>query len=467
MMHIIHNNKGTFLVHLNFLYLKRDIRLNQRLCSIKWRTPAQAFPDRPFTESEKLTSLHPLHILQLVPEPLPSYRADVSTLFGKYLPRHQVYCDIVGKPGQPGATPGGFNSLCVPTRHARRWRQELAFLMLCLRKVWRARAGQCDVIQVRDMVSIGLLSMLLARAKGMPFTYWVSFLMCDGRIERSRAELKRRPGSLHYRLALYKGLVEKVLFYKVVLAHADHVFVQSEAMKRLMIERGIAADKLTAVPMGVDMETLSAMELAPRPLTNQVTAPVIAYLGTLDRSRKIEELLDALAIVRQQHPAVRLLLIGSSPTPSDVELLKAHAQGLGVEDAVDMTGWLDSAEALPLLLGADVAVSYVPRGALFDVSSPTKLLEYLALGMPAVGNDSPDQTRVLGESGAGWLSASTAVALAAALCEVLGDRDAAQARAAAGPAYIARNRSYRVLSAALAQRYHSLVDHLRRPAAAA
>ncbi len=37
----------------------------------------------------------PISLLQLVPEPLPTFRADVAVLFGKYLPRHggaMPYC---------------------------------------------------------------------------------------------------------------------------------------------------------------------------------------------------------------------------------------------------------------------------------------------------------------------------------------------------------------------------------------
>ena len=48
-----------------------------------------------------------LKILQLVPESLPTFRPDVAVLFGKYLPRHGVSCDIVGMPSQqaPQAQP--------------------------------------------------------------------------------------------------------------------------------------------------------------------------------------------------------------------------------------------------------------------------------------------------------------------------------------------------------------------------
>jgi glycosyltransferase involved in cell wall biosynthesis len=190
----------------------------------------------------------------------------------------------------------------------------------------------------------------------------------------------------------------------------------------------------------------------------------VAYLGTLDRARCLERLLDALLLVRRELPGTSLLLIGSAPQQDDVALLLAAARERGLEDAVQVTGWLPAAQAWQYLLGAQAAVSYVPRGALYDVSSPTKLLEYLALGMPCVGNDIPDQEAVLAASGAGWLAASTPQAMADALLAILRDPQAARRRAAAGPAYIESARSYRVLGAALAARYRTLVgdDHAGR-----
>ncbi|HZX26617.1 MAG TPA: glycosyltransferase, partial [Telluria sp.] len=278
-------------------------------------------------------------ILQLVPEPLPSFRADVATLFGKYLPRHGVACDIVGKAGQGELDGNGFASARRPVRHPRRWRNELAFAWLCVKAAWTAPRAHCDMLQVRDMVSIGFLVLLIARLRGMRFSYWVSFLMSEGRIERARAELARRR-SLHYTLVLWKGLFERFVLYRVVLARADHVFVQSEAMLERMAGRGIPRARMTAVPMGVDTERLARGGVAPRRLPGWEEAPVLAYLGTLDRSRHLDQVLETLAILRQDFPAARLLLIGDSPTPSDLDLLRGHARRLGLEPAMHITGWL-------------------------------------------------------------------------------------------------------------------------------
>lgn len=407
-----------------------------------------------------LKSHNVFRLLQLVPEPLPTFRVDVATLFGKYLPLHGVICDIVGRAGKGELVEGAYMTQARPAEYSGRLRQEWAFFKLCLGRVLATSKKRCDLIQVRDMVSIGLLAMLMARCKGIQFAYWVSFLMSEGRIARARSAIAAGRGKRYY-IVLLKGLVERFLLYRFVLKWADHVFVQSEAMKQLMVERGVAIDKITAVPMGVDMDMLHADGLAPRRLAGWEDVPVLAYLGTLDSSRELTVLLDALLLLRRRQPSARLLLIGDSPTASDVPALMAYAARLGLADAIHITGWLPSLQALALLRGADVALSYVPRGALFDYSSPTKLLEYLALGMPCVGNDSPDQENVLRASGAGCLAASTAEAMAEQIGVILADLPAARLLAAAGPAFIEEQRSYRVLANRLAAVY--TVDIAQKP----
>ena len=210
------------------------------------------------------------------------------------------------------------------------------------------------------------------------------------------------------------------------------------------------------MPMGVDTERLGNAGVQGRRLPGWEDVPVLAYLGTLDSSRCMDKVLDTLALLRARYPAIRLLLIGDSPTKSDIESLRAHARTLGLEDAMHITGWLAPEQALALLAGADAAISYIPRGDLFDISSPTKLLEYLALAVPCVGNDTPDQVHVLYRSGAGWLTGSTPQAMAEGVASILDDPQSARRRAAKGPEFIEQHRSYRVLAERLAGRYRSL-----------
>lgn len=405
----------------------------------------------------RMNASKPVRLLQLVPEQLPTFRADVAVLFGKYLPRLGVHCSIVGKAGPGKLEDSGFAAMARPASGGgKRIVRELRFFGLCLSKLWQANRKNCDVIQVRDMVTVGLAGLVIARLKGLPYAYWISYLMCDGRITRAREELAARPRPYYY-LVLLKGLVEKKILHGIVLRYADHVFVQSDEMKRLMMEQGVPEHKLTPVPMGVDTESFLPETVAPRRLPGWEQVPLIAYLGTLDAVRRHDQVLDALLILRRTYPDARLLLIGDSPTPSDLDKLRQHAATIGLpRDAFEITGWLSRAEAIPLLAAADAAISYFPRGDLLDSASPTKLLEYMAMGIPAIGNDNPDQVALLTASGAGWLTGSDATAFASAMAAILADPDEARRRAAAGPGFIEEHRSYRVLAKEVAGRYQAL-----------
>jgi glycosyltransferase involved in cell wall biosynthesis len=403
-----------------------------------------------------LISRSSVTLLQFVPEELPTFRADVSALFGKYLPRHDVRCDIVGMASESTMTDQGFESVRRNAPHASRLRREFSYLLLCIKVLFCTNKKSVDLIQVRDMVSIGFLAMLIARIRGIPFVYWMSFLMCEGRIEIARDRIRQGAG-VRFRLVLLKGLLEQSLLYRLVLPAARHIFVQSDVMLELMSTKGIAREKLTAVPMGVDTEALQPTSIIARRLEGWDNIPFIAYLGTLDRFRRLEQVVDALAIVRLRHPSTRLLFIGDASSKAEVADLLAHAKRLGLADAVHVTGWLPAAQALSLLAGADAAISFYPRGELFDVGTPTKLLESLALGIPSVGNDNPDQAQVLSDSQSGWLTESNAAALANAVQEILDDTVAARERAKLGPIYIDALRSYRVIAAMVAQRYQDLV----------
>lgn len=395
-----------------------------------------------------------LHILQLVPELLPTFRADVAVLFGKYLPRHGVLCDVVGKGSGAPPQDQGFASVQRAATGSR-WRAELDYARLCMRALLNTRRGECHAIQARDMVSLGLLALAIARLKGIPFIYWMSFLQCEGRIDNARAQLSRKK-TLRARLVLAKGIVEYHLLHRILLRGADHVFVQSDRMLDLLAESGVPAAKMTAVPMGVDMEVLAQRPPARRP-PGWEQGPLLAYLGTMDPKRELSVVIDALVLVRRSYPDTRLLLIGDAPNPADTEALLDYARANGVGDAVRVTGWLPSGEAWELLSGADAAVSYFPRGTILDTNSPTKVMEYLALGIPSLGNDNPDQRLVLEESQAGWLTASSPVGLAEAACAVFANPAAAARRAAAGPSYIEARRSYRVLAEMVARRYRALL----------
>ena len=383
-----------------------------------------------------------LRLLQLVPEPLPTHRPDVRVLFGDILPQHGILCDLIGRPGD---TPEGG-----------RLRREFSFFMLCLRQLLAANRRQYFAVQVRDMALLGVVARIICAFKGMPLFYWMSFLFAESRIVRAASADEPLGRLRRIALAVY-GRLEHFALYRLVLPACRHVFVQSSAMARHVAVHGVPEDKMTAVPMGVDLDRILDPAVVAQRLPQWPDQPVIAYLGSLDTLRRLDALIDMLKILHQRgRENVRLLLIGDGSCAADTDFLREQARQSGLEQAMHITGWLPGAQAWALLKGADIAISPIPRGPLLDVSSPTKLLEYLALGMPCIGNDSPDQAEVLKASGAGLLCRLTPTELAERAIELLDNLPAARVRAASGLDYIRQQRSYSVLGARLAAVYRRL-----------
>jgi glycosyltransferase involved in cell wall biosynthesis len=117
---------------------------------------------------------------------------------------------------------------------------------------------------------------------------------------------------------------------------------------------------------------------------------------------------------------------------------------------------LPRAEAIQRISECDIAVSPIFRSAIFDVGSPTKLLEYLGLGLPVVANDHPEQQYILRATRAGvctpWGARHFARAilwLARRTPEELAER------ASRGRDWVSQNRAYPVLIEQLERTYHN------------
>jgi glycosyltransferase involved in cell wall biosynthesis len=122
-----------------------------------------------------------------------------------------------------------------------------------------------------------------------------------------------------------------------------------------------------------------------------------------------------------------------------------------------LTGWLPQRTALGYAVRAEVGLSPIPRGTLFDVSSPTKLVEYLALGIPSVANDIPDQKLVIEQSGAGLCVPMESPAFAAATLQLLNDTEQARQFGMRGPAYVKSHRTYDILGRNVAKTYKKIL----------
>lgn len=380
-------------------------------------------------------------------------------LFGVELPRHGITSDLVAQCAvaiEPADLSWVAGRAIVCRRSGNRLKDQLAAFWHDLRSLWSADARRYDAIQVRDKVFAGILGLIRARQIQRPFIFWMSFPMSEGFIELAHRE-KLSLGVLRWLFVAVKGHLGKYLVYRYLLPRCDHVFVQSERMANDLERRGIRPERMTPVPMGIDLTAVADLQAAKANRMPELAGRrVIAYLGKLEQARRPDVLLEAFAEVRRQLADAVLLLIGGAPEAADEAWLKATAAKFGVADAMVWTGWVPTTEAWSYLRHASVAVSIVPRGELFDCASPTKVVEYLALGIPVVANDQPDQHRVLTESGAGISVAMDAREVSDAILRILRDSSLAEAMNRAGPPYVATHRNYALIGDSVAHVYQRL-----------
>ena len=162
--------------------------------------------------------------------------------------------------------------------------------------------------------------------------------------------------------------------------------------------------------------------------------------------RRIDFLIRVLAKVREQVSDAKLYLVGAGDDPSHEQSLVDEARRLNVLDAVVFTGQLPRDEAFEYVQEADVCVSPIFPNPVLNPASPTKLVEYMALGKAVVANDHPDQRMVLEQSGAGICVPWDEAAFASAIVKLMTSPQLASAMGERGRNWVARNRAYPIIA---------------------
>lgn len=397
----------------------------------------------------------PVRILFTTAETHPTHRPDVSVLFGRMLPALGVQVDLLALAADPARSPpvdwpGG------AAHHGRahpRLPAPIADLLLQWRLFPLCRT-HCDVVVVRDKPVLGVLGWLAARRAGVPFCYWMSYPLPEHHLWLA-ARREARVSAVRRIWLHVRGTIGRQMLARLLLPHADWVFVQSQAMLDGLRAGPLRHERVSAVPMGVDADTLpQPAERVPPACANR---PFAVYLGTLDRARGLEVLVDAALLVARVRPDFMMLVIGEADEPADVGALRRYAEHAGALPWMHFTGRLPSQQALALVRRAQIGLSPVPRTPLTEVGSPTKAVEYIACGLPVVCNDQPDQDHVVRSSGGGRVVPLQAQAFAQAIIELLDQSPAQRAQQTrVAQEWVRSHRGYDVLAAQVATRLQAL-----------
>lgn len=295
-----------------------------------------------------------------------------------------------------------------------------------------------------------LVALALRERFGIPVVYEVRGLF-EGVWSREpamaeRSELYRR------RLAQETRILQSV----------DGVVAISEALADEMVERGVARQRITVVPNGIDPVALVAPERDER-LRKSLGLDgrfVVGYLGNLDHWREgIDVLITAVADLRSRgRRDVALLVVGDGVGKAGLE---AHASRLGVSHMCRFTGRVPHDAVAQYYAQMDLFANPRLDERAARLITPLKPYEAMALGVPVLVSDLPALREIVDPPRRGEVAPpGDARALADAIATLADDPERRVSLVAAGQAWVLADRTWTSNGARYRAAYEAIIGSL-------
>lgn len=172
--------------------------------------------------------------------------------------------------------------------------------------------------------------------------------------------------------------------WRATFAASALVYCYTETDRRRLRELGVDTE-VAVVPNGVDCSKFTPGEGDERPESK------ILYVGRFKPGKRVRDLVEAFARLRETRPDCELVLVGDGPTRPEVADLAASR---GVAGSVRFRGVLDN-DRLPGLY-ADSDVFVLPSRA---EGMPRTVLEAMACGLPVVVSGLPQHESLVDGAG--------------------------------------------------------------------
>ena len=242
------------------------------------------------------------------------------------------------------------------------------FMSAAIRLTRLHRQQPYDTIQVHNLPDFLVFSALIPKLGGVPIILDLHDLMPEfyaGRFGQDGNSLLARLIRWQERLAC---------------RFVDHVITVSEHWRQTLIKRGVPADKCSVV-MNVADENIFRWSEASQPRSPGEDRFRLIYHGAIVYRYGLDLVLRAIDQVRHDIPKIHFTVVGRGDyRPTLIQM----TQELGLNSHVTIDQ-LYLAEELPeIIRAADVGIVPYRNDIFTDGLLPTKLMEYAALGLPAI-----------------------------------------------------------------------------------
>ena len=308
-----------------------------------------------------------------------------------------------------------------------------------------------DILQVRDNIHHAKLCIKLKKKYNLPFCFHLSSLFFD--FDRNLIKNKINLKNLLY---LIRGVLSERT-YKNMISNCD-VFMPISQYMAKYYKTKFPNKRMFPLPIQAPTNFLK-QKVTFKEYKNKNR---LIHVGQIAHIRKLDFLIKVLAIVKKTVKDVELWMVGpiEKQDKGIINWLKNIAKMYSVCENVRFFGEVPKEKVPKLISKSNIGLSPIPPLKSYKVSSPTKTIEYLSVGIPVVANkEILDQQEVIETTGGGYCPKYNVEDFSKEIINLLKNKKRSYSMGQKGKEWILKNRSYVNKAKELEELYYSLLSH--------
>jgi len=259
-----------------------------------------------------------------------------------------------------------------------------------------------ELIHINNMPDFLVFAAWLPKLFGVPIIHDIHDLMPEIYMEKFSVSEKH--------VAIRFLLWQERLAAKM----ADVVLTVEERLRDILSDRGIPRSKIHVL---INLPDESIFRPIPqKPRKKKGDKFVLVYHGTLARRLGLDLALEAVAAVKQKIPDLEFRIIGAG---EERDRLLRLREAFGLQHVVKFSEGFVPVEAIPdALSDADLGVVPLRPSPGTDIMLPTKLLEYVQMGIPCAVPKTQTIARYFNDTMVRFFEADHAESLAEAIFDL-------------------------------------------------
>lgn len=159
---------------------------------------------------------------------------------------------------------------------------------------------------------------------------------------------------------------------------SDRVVVLSEGFGNRLVSRGVAKEKIEIIKNWADEDKLNSITEIKRYTRDDEGHFNILFAGNIGRAQAIGSVLEAADILAERNSSVRFILLGCG---LELEKLKVAVRLRKIKNVVFLPA-VEMEQVGGFLRAADALLVHLRDDELFEITIPSKIQAYMAIGKP-------------------------------------------------------------------------------------